>query len=351
MERVGDHLTSMLPALAFLCAGVPLAALLDRLGFFDSVAIVIERRRASVPVGALWILAALTTALLNLDTTAVLLTPLYVRLARRCGIDPLPLAMVPLLLASFASSILPVSNLTTLIAADRLHLSVGAVVSHLALPSLTACVAGWLAYRRRYPTVLISGQAGEPDTRALMIGTLVVAGLLIGFIFGPALGIAPWTVALAADLVLAAVTRSLPWRDVPLLTALGVAGLAAVAALVVPSDLFTGLLAGDHPLALAGITVAGTVGANIVNNLPALLVALDGVHHPTWGLWAWLAGINTGAALLPIGALANLLWWRVLRDEGISVQLRQYVRITVPIVIPAVAAAAGTLALERVVAR
>jgi arsenical pump membrane protein len=351
MERVGDHLTSMLPALAFLCAGVPLAALLDRLGFFDSVAILIERRRASVPVGALWVLAALTTALLNLDTTVVLLTPLYVRLARRCGIDPLPLAVVPLLLASFASSVLPVSNLTTLIAADRLDLSVSAVVSHLALPSAAACVAGWLAYRRRYPRVLFRGQAGEPDPRALTIGTVVVTGLLIGFVLGPSFGIAPWMVAVAADLVLAAVTRSLPWRDVPLLTAFAVAGLAALAALVVPSDLFSGLLSADNPLALAGIMGAGTIGANLVNNLPALLIALDGVHQPTWGLWAWLAGINTGAALLPIGALANLLWWRVLRDEDVSVPLRQYVRITVPIVIPALAAAAGTLALERVLAR
>jgi arsenical pump membrane protein len=339
----------MAPALAFLCAGVPLAELLDRLGFFDSVATAVARRRSSVAVGTLWVLAALTTALLNLDTTVVLLTPLYVRLARRAGIDPLPLAIVPLLLASFASSVLPVSNLTTLIAVDRLHLSVGDVVSHLALPSVAACTVGWLRYRRRYPTRLTSGPPAEPDRRALTIGSLVVAGLLIGFVVGPSFGVAAWMVAVAADLVLVVVTRHLPWRAVPLLTALGIAVLAAVAALLVPPDAFRGPLAADDPVALLGIAGAGAAAANLVNNLPALLVALDGVRHATWGLWAWLVGINTGAALLPIGALANLLWWRVLRDEGVSVPLRQYVRITVPIVLPALAAAAATLALERIV--
>lgn len=116
------------PALLFLLAGVPLAALLDRLGLFDAVAVEIERRWEHIPVVVLWILAAVTTAALNLDTTVVLLTPLYVRLARRSGTDPLALALVPLLLASFASSFLPVSNLTTLIAAERLDLTVADVV-------------------------------------------------------------------------------------------------------------------------------------------------------------------------------------------------------------------------------
>src|SRR5690349_6012006 len=126
----------MVPALLFLCAGVPLAALLDRLGFFDAIASAIEQRWDDVPVLALWILAAATTGVLNLDTTVVLLTPLYIRLARRGGADPLAVAAVPLVLASLASSFLPVSNLTTLIAVERVDLSVGDVVAHLGLPSL-----------------------------------------------------------------------------------------------------------------------------------------------------------------------------------------------------------------------
>src|SRR5262245_33034367 len=102
MHRVADHLSAITPALLFLLAGVPFAALLDRLGFFDAVAVAVERRFDPVPVAALWWLSAVTTAVLNLDTTIVLLTPLAIRLARRSGVDPFPLALVPLLLASFA---------------------------------------------------------------------------------------------------------------------------------------------------------------------------------------------------------------------------------------------------------
>lgn len=344
MQRAADNVQAMIPALLFLCAGVPLASLLDRIGFFDALAGEVERRWEVVPVGALWVLAAATTAVLNLDTTVVLLTPLSIRLARRAGADPLALAAVPLLLASLASSFLPVSNLTTLIAVDRLDLSVGDVVVHLGPPALAACTVGWFAYRRRNPRTLRAGEVGERDGRALAVGGAVVAGLLTGFVAGPSFGVDPWVVALVADLVLVVVTRSLPWRDIPVLTAAGVAAVAALVAVLLPADLLTGLLGVDHPIVTGGTVLLGAAGANAVNNLPALLVALGGVDQMTWGMWAWLAGVNTGAALAPIGALANLLWWRILRDEGVEVSWRSYLGITVPVVIPALLAAAIALA-------
>jgi arsenical pump membrane protein len=349
MTRVGDQLLSIAPALGFLLAGVPLAVLMDRLGFFDAAAVALARRRREVPVLALWILAAVTTVVLNLDTTIVLLTPLYLRLALRARADPVALVAVPLLLASLASSVLPVSNLTTLIVTDRLDLGVGDVVTHLALPSLAAVVVGWRCYRRRYPTVIVDGAGGELDRRALVVGGTVVGFLLVGFVLGPSVGVDPWMTALAGDLVLVVLTRSLPWRSVPLVTATAVAALAALVAIVIPDDAFTSLLGHGGPLAMFGTAWVATVAANLVNNLPAVLVALNGVHHMSWGMWAWLLGVNTGAVLVTIGALANLLWRRIGRDEGVEVGVRRYVAITMPIAVPACVAAFTVLALERAV--
>jgi arsenical pump membrane protein len=348
MSRVGDQWSSLWPALAFLLAGVPLAALLDRLGFFEATAAIMDGRQDhDRPVLGLWVLAALTTVVLNLDTTVVLLTPLYLRLARRADADPLPLVVIPLLLASLASSVLPVSNLTTLIVTDRFHLSAGDVLGHLALPSLVASTAGWLVYRRRLPIRLASGPATDPDRHALTVGGAVVVVLLVGFVVGPSYGIAPWMVAAVADVALMVVLASVPWRDVPLLTAAGVAALALLAAVVVPSDALTAVLGHNSPAALIGIALGAGGVANAVNNLPALLLALDGVHRMSWGMWAWLLGVNTGAVLLPIGALANLLWLRIMRAEGLRIGLRRYVGITVPIALPAFAAAILALAAER----
>jgi arsenical pump membrane protein len=347
VHDVAHHLSTLVPALAFLLAAVPLAALLGRLGFFDAVTSAIASRTPTVPVSSLWLLAAVTTVVLNLDTTVVLLTPLYLRLARRAGVDPVPLLAVPLLLASLASSVLPVSNLTTLVAVDQLHLSVADVVGHLALPSLAASTVGWFVYRRVHPVTLRVSDSGPADRRALLVGGAIVIGLLVGFTVGPSVGLPSWSVALGADLVLVAVTRTLPWRSVPLATALLVAAVAALVALVVPGDHVRRLLGHDAPLALVAITGTASLAANAVNNLPALFVGLGDAHRPTWGLWAWLLGVNTGAVLLPLGALANLLWHRILRAEGIVVRWRTHLRLVAPVALPALAVAAATLAIER----
>lgn len=339
----------MVPALLFLCVGVPLAELLDRLGYFEAVAAVVQGRSTGVRVGVLWALACVTTAILNLDTTVVLLTPLFVRMARRSGDDPFALALVPLFTAAFASSFLPVSNLTTLIVTERLELSVADVVTHLAAPGLAACVVGWVVFRRRAPKALAAGTGDAVDRRALTIGSCVVAGLLIGFVFGGLWGIDPWVVALVADLALAIVTRALPWRSVPLFTAAGIALVGLAAALVVPASATQRLATVDAPLALAGTVGVAAGAANVVNNLPATLIGLEGVDSATWGMWAWLLGVNTGSVILPIGALANILWWRIVRREGVAVDVRTYVRATVPVAVPALIAAALSLAAGRVI--
>jgi len=349
MDEVSTALWTVAPAVAFLCAGVPFAALLDRLGFFDAVVAAIMSRRSTVRLWHLWVLCAVTTVVLNLDTTIVLLTPLAVRLARRAGRDPLPVALVPLLLASLASSLLPVSNLTTLIVAEGQDLSVGAVVTHMALPTLAAVLVGWWAYRRRHATRLELGAADHPDGRALRIGGAVVAAVLVGFVVGPELGVDPWIVALAGDVVLVVVTRHLPWRSVPVATAAGVMALAVVVALLAPADVMAAIEgAGAGPAALG--VLLGVVVASVVNNLPAaLLLAQGGTVAHGWGGWGWLLGINVGAVLSPIGALANLLWWRILRTEDVPVTLRGYLTAVWPVAVPALLAASAVLVVAAAV--
>jgi arsenical pump membrane protein len=188
------------------------------------------------------------------------------------------------------------------------------------------------------------------DRRALRIGGTVVAAVLVGFTLGPSVGIAPWVVALAADVVLVAVVRVVPWREVPLLTAAGVGALAVLVAIVVPDDALRSLLHTSGPGALVGVTALAAAGADLVNNLPAVLVGARAVHHMTWGMWAWLLGVNVGAVLVPLGALANLLWLRIVRTEAIVVTPRGYVAAVAPIALPALAAATAVLVATRLLA-
>ena len=141
------------------------------------------------------------------------------------------LGFQPVLLACLASSALPVSNLTNLIAASARHLSTTAFLAHLGLPSLAATVAGWFAYRAVvHPGVPAAAETAEPDRHALTVGGAVVTAVLIGFLVGPTAGIPEWAVAVTADAALIVATRHLPLRDIPWGTALVAASLGLLAA-------------------------------------------------------------------------------------------------------------------------
>ncbi len=386
----GSALHPLVQPVAFLLAAVPLAVMLDELGFFKAVASRITARGGGP--GSLWALAAVVTTVLNLDAGVVLLTPLYIRIARQRGWDPLVLAAQPVLLACLASSALPVSNLTNLIAVSWAGATTTQFVSHLALPSLAACVIGWYFYRAFFVGRLVASTEGPPsstvpasaratatpaagslddDRRALRVGTPIVVCVLIGFVAGPFAGISPWAVALMADAVLLALAwrrsvaspsvqasnpdscgdpvnsagslrRAAPWGSVPVGTAVMVFALGILAT-AVAAHLPTGaLFRGGSVADLARDTGVAAIGANVVNNLPALLVALPKIgHHPVPALWAVLLGVNMGPVVLVTGSLASLLWMSALRRLNVGVSPRDFTRFGVVAGLPAAAGALG----------
>jgi arsenical pump membrane protein len=178
----------------------------------------------------------------------------------------------------------------------------------------------------------------------------VVGLVLIGFTAGRALGVAPWVVALGADVVLAAVVRDIPWRAIPLATAVIAASLGVLAAAAVTHLPVDRVIGGHGALGAAGTIGASALGANVINNLPALLVALPTVgHHTGRTLWAVLIGVNMGPVVMVTGSLASLLWLDALGRMGVEVHPRDFTRIGVRVGLPAalagglVAVALGTL--------
>ena len=113
------------PILLFVVAITIVAELAAVAGVFD-VAADFLARLARGRTWLLWllvvILAVVVTSFLSLDTTAVLLTPVVVAVARAHRLDALPFAFTTVWLANTASLVLPVSNLTNLLAVERLDI-------------------------------------------------------------------------------------------------------------------------------------------------------------------------------------------------------------------------------------
>ncbi|MDJ0377462.1 SLC13 family permease [Cryobacterium sp. PH31-L1] len=134
-ERVG-------PILAFVTAMSVVTELCSEAGVFRAIA----RRMRRWGRGRAWYLwllvaalATVTTIFLSLDTTAVLLTPIVVTVARQAGLPPLPFALTTIWLANTASLLLPISNLTNLLAQHQLGgVAPAEYAGLIALPALVA---------------------------------------------------------------------------------------------------------------------------------------------------------------------------------------------------------------------
>jgi len=325
------------PILLFAVAVTVVAELADQAGLFAAVA----ERLARLARGHGWLLwmlivllAVASTVFLSLDTTAVLLTPVVVLLARHHGYPPLPFALTTVWLANTASLLLPVSNLTNLLAEHALGFSdPGRFAALMAAPALVAivvpCVIIAIVFRRTIGTRYEAVAAEEPHDPVLFWLAASVVAVLIPFLVS---GIPVWIPATIAAIVLAFAfavreRRHLRWGLVPWGLVLFASGLF----LVVGAGHSLGLTellgavtgTGETPAALLRMSASGAVGANVINNLPAYL-AFEPLADSPARIAALLIGVNAGPLITPWASLAVLLWHDRLKALDVDLSWRRY---------------------------
>lgn len=333
--ELSDILGRVGPVLVFFVAITVVAEIADGAGVFDVAGHWAARAgRHRTPV--LWLLfvvvAVVCTVFLSLDTTAVLLTPVGLAVASQLGISPLPFAFTTLWLANTASLLLPVSNLTNLLALhqfDRLGLGHAGYVRLAALPAGAAILGTVVALacwhrselRGRYEL----DAPPEPHDPAMLRLAAAVC-IAIGPLF--ALGLSPAWVSSAAAVVLLVATWSrdrdrvtqvaVPWR-----MALAVAVLFVVIDVALRHGLQPALAslagAGTSPADLARVAASGALAANVVNNLPAYIALESVTADAPQRLLALLVGVNVAPLVTPWGSLATLLWAQRCKARGLAV--------------------------------
>jgi arsenical pump membrane protein len=331
--------------LLFLVFAVPLAVLLDRIGVFTALAG--RMGHGERLLLWLWLLGIGVTVVFNLDAAVVLLTPLYIRIAERHGLPAVVLAFQPALLACLASNPLPVSNLTNLIAAERLDLGVGEFLAHLGPVTVVACTVGWFGYARWARSVRSVARAAPvpaDDTaagaRALRRGLPIVGFVLVGFTVGNALGVPAWTVAAVAVAWAIALDRTIPWRTVPAAAMLVAASLAVLVAGALDDLHIDRLLDAGGAAGRLRAVGFGAIASDVTNNLPTVLAGTSSLHERAQ-VWALLVGTNIAPALVITGSLSALLWRDTARRLGVSVTPAQFTGVGLRVALAALVAAAA----------
>jgi len=335
------------------------------LGIFTRLAAWIEPRTRGPVRHAfrfVFVIAALTAAILSNDAAILLLTPVVIELLRTVYPRRNPKFLVPFAFAAFVAAgvaPLPTGNPMNLVVAYRAGIDFNTYAIHM----IPVAIAGWVVaylmlawwYREVLadeapalgaapPIVPLSGHA-----KLVLVAT---GASIVSYPILAALGAPIWPVAATAALIClaAALHRGVPvpriaagisWELVPFL--FGVLVLAtALARAGVTASLAELYAATPAPLATVGAIAA--VGSALIDNHPMALLhslTLQGAPDPL--VFAALVGGDLGPRLLPIGSLAGLLWMHQLRRQDVTVPLRTFVTVGAVVTIPSLIASLAVL--------
>lgn len=354
MGQAWAEIGTLGPTVGFLAAVLVLAYLVDGEGVFayaGAAAAGWSRGNPQRLLARVFAIAATVTAALSLDATVVLLTPVIFATTTAAGVRPRPYAYACIHLANSASLLLPVSNLTNLLAFSATGLTFGSYSLLMVGPWCVVVGIEYLIFRWYFaadlstplrPTNLVTM---KPPVVAIVVLVLT----LLGFGLLQPLGIHPCFVALCGVAVLVfRRLRGLRVRE--RMTAIGSVAAAAnpafltfvialglvvfavrrsgagssIAKVVPHHGSFLGLLA---------VACIAAVLANLLNNLPTTLVLVPLVSGSPSLILAVLLGVNIGPNLTYVGSLATLLWRQILHRNGHSPDVRDFLRLgilTVP---------------------
>jgi arsenical pump membrane protein len=350
LRDVGAEFAALGPTVGFLAAVLVLADVADERGVFGYLGTVAGRLSRGSPrrlLRLVFVVASVVTATLSLDATVVLLTPVMLATAAGVGARPRPHLYACGHLANSASLLLPVSNLTNLLAFAVAGLSFGRFAGTMALPWLAVVGTEYLLFRWWFAVDLGTPARAVPPpaVRAPRFALGVLAATLVGFGLSEPAGIPPAWIAAAAAAVLAAsrlvrrpvleTVRLVRAANLPFcgfVVALGVVVLAVRAG---PAGAGVARVMPHRP-GLLGLLVAASIAAllaNLLNNLPATLLLVPLVSGSPGLVLAVLLGVNIGPNLTYVGSLATLLWRQILHARDHPPVAGEFLRlgaVTVP---------------------
>jgi arsenical pump membrane protein len=353
----------------FLTGMMLLAELARKEGLFDFLAggaVRMARGSAVRFFTLVYGVGTAVTVLMSNDATAVVLTPAVFAAAKAAKVkNPLPYLLICAFIANAASFVLPISNPANLVIFRGQMPALLQWLKRFAIPSLFSIVATfavlWLTQRgalRERIGMASEARGLSSGGRATAYGIGATAAVLmacsfLGFDLGLPTFLAGGVTALAVLILTrqnpAPVLKDISWEILPLVAGLFVL-VEALARTGVLEALIRFVQAGTNRPAMAALWGTGSAVAvvcNLVNNLPAALMAgaaISGSKAPRQVVDAVLIGVDLGPNLSVTGSLATILWLTALRRENQHMSAWSFLKLGVVIMPPAlIAAIAGLL--------
>ena len=353
--------------------------ILEQTGFFAYISTkVLERagHNQYVVFLSLYAVISILTVFTSNDIIILTFTPFICHFCRSAKIRTMPYLIMEFVAANTWSMALIVGNPTNIYLAQSAGISFAEYFSVMFFPAIVGGLTGllmiFLIFRKDLltPVTDIHKRAliPTPDHHVklqktpMLVAMLHLACCIILLAISDYIGVEMWLICLMLALSLTTfdliydisvvksarpVWRSIkkePYELVPFVLSMFVIVLALKECGAIQA--LNGLLINGNKLdgLLFGLYSAGS--ANLLNNIP-MSVMFEGIINSTSSsaVYGAVIGSNVGAFITPVGALAGIMWSKILEEYGIKLPFLKFVKYGVIIAIPTLLTSCGALLL------
>lgn len=351
-----------------------LSVFLDETGFFRFLANATLKRAGGSQKKLfvlLYVIVSVLTVFTSNDIIVLTFTPFICYFASSAKINPLPYLITVFVAANTWSMALIIGNPTNIYLATYGGITFLGYIKNMILPTLFAGLTGFLMLYVLFRNELkvrmerVQTKAGHISNPVLLgIGILHLAVATVMLAVSSYVNVEMWIVALCSvgSLFVCNLIASLfmkrkpvelikclkraPWTLVPFLLGMFILilfldyyGVSAFLTRIIPKK-----------SVIVGYGLSSFLACNVINNIPMSVLfcsVVDGLPKALQerALFSVITGSNIGAFLTPIGALAGVMWRKILKTQGIEFSVKSFVKYGSLVGIPSIIAALGALCI------
>lgn len=327
-----------------------ISSILDETGFFSFLAskAVLKAKGSQLSLFCLlYLLCSLLTMFTSNDIVIITFTPFILCFAKEAKINPLPYLLSEFVAANTWSSLFIFGNPTNVYLASIFHLDFVSYLSGMYLPTLIAGIISFLLmfllFRRslKEPLSIEQEEVTVKDPLILWVSLSILLGVTILMAISSFVSLPMWLFALGGAILLLMFllvyslchkersrillegAKKLPFSLAPFL--LSMFGIVMALSECGFSSLVVSSFSSFDPT--WGYGLSSFALSNLMNNLPMSVFFADLLSFSNTGirpLFAVILASNVGALWTPIGALAGILWMRMLKERGVSFSFMKF---------------------------
>lgn len=338
----------------FICVSL-LSIALDETGFFSYIAnlFVTKYKKSQYQLFfILYVLISVLTIFTSNDIVILTFTPFILYFSKRANINPIPYLVMEFVAANTYSLILPIGNPTNIYLTSLFNIDFISYIKVMVLPALiiglSSLSAIFLLFKKDLKKKI---ETFDIDKSEIKNKPLCVISLIHLFVTTILLAISSyinlemWLICLifAISLILVLLGFSiyhknfnyltntlvrLPYNLIPFILSMFTI-IMALDSFDIFNNIYN-LLAKIDSLYLQKFVylIASTLSCNIINNIPMTL-AFGSILSNTSDLslvYVSIIGSNIGSLLTPIGALAGIMWIRILKYNNVDYSFTKFMK-------------------------